>query len=180
MLLSMPGGAFPRFLTLASIALALASSSAACGGDDASAGSGGDDAGATSLSSIEDARAYNLTRINALRAQHGRAALRRDDGLDTFAQAASAQLAKDHRAHQYFKDKAATCGCGLQAENQGAADGWPAGPVQTQIDEILATMMAEGPGGGHYEAILGAKYTRLGVGLVDPGGSLYFTNDFGP
>ncbi|MDB4997325.1 MAG: hypothetical protein JWM74_4757 [Myxococcaceae bacterium] len=155
---------------------------AACGGDDAATTTSTDDGGGASTTdpaSIEDARAYNLTRINALRAAHGRAALVRDDALDTFAQAASTELAKDHSAHQYFKDKAAKCGCGVQAETQGAASGWPAAPVKTQIDQILDAMMKEGPGGGHYEAILGARYTRLGVGLVGPGGTLYFTNDFG-
>ena len=50
-------------------------------------------------------------------------------------------------------------------------------------DEILAAMWAEGPGTGaahgHYNNMVNAAFTGLGVGLVfDANGLLYFTNDF--
>ncbi len=48
------------------------------------------------------------------------------------------------------------------------------------IDAILASMYAEGPGGGHHDNMVDPKSTRLGVGLVVAGGSLSFTNDFSP
>jgi uncharacterized protein YkwD len=147
----------------------------------ADAGAGGDaapDAGA-GLSVLDDARLYNLTRINALRAAHGRGPLALDKTLDDFAQAASTELSIDHAGHQYFIGHASTCGCGALAENQGDPSGWNPAPVHQQIDQILSTMMAEGAGGGHYQNILLANATKLGVGIVNPGGVLFFTNDFG-
>ncbi len=39
-------------------------------------------------------------------------------------------------------------------------------------------MMDEGAGGGHQDNMLDAKMHRLGVGLVQDGDKLYFTNDF--
>ena len=61
----------------------------------------------------------------------------------------------------------------------GRADANPTRNEQRQIDQILASMMAEGPSGGHYGNLMNPKMTRLGVGLIEDGeGKLYFTNDF--
>ena len=152
------------------------------GGGDAGRASGNDSGVGTSSGdpALDDARRYNLERINALRGQKGRTALRLDDKLNAFAQAGSIELSQDHRAHANFSTNYATCGCDVQAENQGDPNGWTVAPIHDQIDQILALMMSEGPGGGHYENILGAQSTRLGVGIVNPGAQLYFTNDFGP
>jgi hypothetical protein len=126
----------------------------------------------------DEARQYTLSRINAIRAQNGRGALVLDSALNQFAQAGSVELSQDHRPHRHFMQQAESCGCDLRAENQGDPTGWMPGPVHTQIDQILQLMMSEGPGGGHYENILNARSRRLGVGIVNPGGALYFTNDF--
>lgn len=63
--------------------------------------------------------------------------------------------------------------------------GWPraaADPKQNterQIDQILASMMGEGPNGGHHRNMMNPKAKRVGVGLVDDGtGKLHLTNDF--
>src|SRR5512140_2125599 len=95
---------------------------------------------------LDDARRYNLDRINALRAQAGSPALVLDDALDAFAQSGSALLSQNHQPHAYFSANARTCGCGVQAENQGDPNGWAALPVHDQIDQILDLMMSEGPG----------------------------------
>jgi hypothetical protein len=58
--------------------------------------------------------------------------------------------------------------------------GWRPGPVGRQIDEILALMMDEGPGGGHHDDMLDPRWTRLGVGITNPGGEAYVTTDFAP
>lgn len=152
----------------------------ACASEDAAGG----DAGASDAASVDDpaldeARAYNLEKINALRASDGQPPLRLDDALNAFAQAASVELSMDHKPHRYFADHAGECKCSLFAEVQGDPSGWPASPVHQQIDQILEAMISEGPGGGHHDAILSPKATRLGVGLVHPGGELFFTNDFG-
>lgn len=90
----------------------------------------------------------------------------------------SEQLARDHRAHGHFDVEGARCGaCG---ENQGDPRGWRAEPVSKQIDEILGGMMAEGPGGGHHDNMLNPRWHRLGVGVVNPGQTMYFTTDFAP
>jgi hypothetical protein len=174
------------------LGVALAVASAACwtrdpdvlgGGGGGDGGTAADDAGGGTSSgdpALDDARRYNLERINALRDANGRAALHLDDRLNTFAQAGSVELSQDHRPHANFSTNYASCGCDVQAENQGDPSGWTVAPIHDQIDQILALMMSEGPGGGHYENILGAQSTRLGVGIVNPGAQLYFTNDFGP
>ena len=153
------------------------SSSGASGSSGSSSSSGSSGSGDPAL---DDARAYNLKRINDYRAKAGVPALALDDALDTFAQAASTELSTDHQPHQYFKDHAGSCDCGIMAENQGDWNGWTPGPVHGQIDDILALMMSEGPGGGHHDNIVSSRATRLGVGIVNPGGKMYFTNDFGP
>jgi uncharacterized protein YkwD len=152
-----------------------ASSSSGASGSSGTSGSSG-----SGDPTLDDARAYNLKRVNELRAQAGAAALSLDDALDTFAQAASTELSTDHDPHQYFKDHAATCGCGIMSENQGDSNGWTPGPVHQQIDDVLALMMSGGPGEGHHDNIVSPRVTRLGVGIVNPGGKMYFTNDFGP
>jgi uncharacterized protein YkwD len=155
---------------------------AACSSDSSSLNGGGGGSGGTSSGDpvLDDARAYNLSRINALRAQHGAAALHLDDALNAFAQQGSVELSQDHRPHANFSSNFGSCGCRVQAENQGDPNGWTQGPIHQQIDEILDLMMSEGPGGGHYDNIVNPKSTRLGVGIVNPGAKLYFTNDFGP
>ena len=159
------------------------SGSASSGGSSSgSADSGGSSSGGSSSGGdpvLDDARQYNLQRINALRAQNGRAPLALDDALDTFAQAASTELSQDHQPHQYFIKNAPTCGCGIMAENQGDPSGWQPGPIHDQIDQILELMMSGGPGEGHHDNILSASATRLGVGIVNPGARMFFTNDFG-
>jgi hypothetical protein len=128
---------------------------------------------------LDDARKHCLETINAYRAKAGVAPMALDDGLNTFAQAASQQLSVDHKPHAYFAANARSCTCRVGAENQGSPNGWPAGDPNTQIDQVLAAMMREGPGGGHHDNIVSARYKRLGVGLVGLGSRLYFTNDFG-
>jgi uncharacterized protein YkwD len=155
------------------------SSSSGDGGGSSSSGASGT-SGTSGDPVLDDARAYNLKRINELRAQNGVGALVLDEGLNTFAQAASTELSTDHLPHEYFKQHAASCPCQLMSENQGDWNGWTPGPVHQQIDDVLALMMSGGPGEGHHDNIVSPQVTRLGVGIVNPGGKMYFTNDFGP
>ncbi len=132
---------------------------------------------------------YNLDRINAYRQAAGVPPLVLDAQLTTFARQGSTQLMRDHVPHAHF----AQAGDSLwhqgfrngAAENQGANTGWPRAASDAtqnekrQIDEILAAMMREGPGGGHHDSILNPKLKRLGTGLAEDGeGKLYLTNDF--
>jgi len=132
---------------------------------------------------------YNLDRVNALRQAAGVPPLVLDAQLTAFAREGTAQLMRDHVPHAHFAQAGNSLwGRGFQgnaAENQGANTGWPraasdpAQNEQRQIDDILASMMREGPGGGHHDSILNPKLKRLGVGLAeDSEGKLYLTNDF--
>lgn len=132
---------------------------------------------------------YNLDRINAYRRAAGVAPLVMDPQLSAFAREGNARLMRDHVPHGHFSSQ----GGGLfsrgfsagAAENQGSPSGWPrmaSDPNENrrrQIDDILASMMREGPGGGHHDNMLNPKMKRVGIALAeDSGGRLYLTNDF--
>ena len=132
---------------------------------------------------------YNLDRINALRRSAGLPPLVLDAQLTAFAREGTAELMRDHVPHAHFAHAGNSLWTrgfvGNAAENQGADTGWPraaddrARNEQQQIDQILASMMREGPGGGHHDNILDPRAKRLGVGLAeDSEGKLYLTNDF--
>ena len=129
---------------------------------------------------------YNLDLVNQYRAKHGRAALLYDAKISAFALEGSKQYSRDHHPHAHFAAQSEGApGFGTHsAENQGDPNGVP--PMdddamasgKKQIAALLKIMMDEGPGGGHYENMLSAKYRRIGIGLHSPGGRLYLTNDF--
>ena len=129
---------------------------------------------------------YNVDLLNAYRAKAGVGPLLYDAKISAFALDGSKQLARDHEAHAHFAASAAGApGFGSRsAENQGdpsgvrAMDADPVTSGKKQIAILLEIMMNEGPGGGHYDNILNAKYRRVGVGLHESAGRLYLTNDF--
>ena len=129
---------------------------------------------------------YNVDRVNAYRAQKGLPALLYDAKISAFARRGSEQLSRDHTAHAHFAAKAQGApGFGSRAaENQGdpggvpSLDPDPARNGRQQIDIMLKLMMDEGPGGGHYDNMMNARFRRIGIGLFYAGGKLYMTNDF--
>ena len=129
---------------------------------------------------------YNVDRVNAYRAAKGLAPLLYDAKISAFARRGSEQLARDHVAHAHFAANAQGApGFGSRAaENQGdprgvpALDSEPRKNGQKQIDVMLKLMMDEGPGGGHYDNMMNARFRRIGIGLFYAGGKLYMTNDF--
>ena len=129
---------------------------------------------------------YNVDRVNAYRAQKGLPALLYDAKISAFARRGSEQLARDHTAHAHFAANAKGApGFGSRAaENQGdprgvpALDGDSTKSGKKQIDIMLKLMMDEGPGGGHYDNMMNARFRRIGIGLFYASGKLYMTNDF--
>lgn len=129
---------------------------------------------------------YNVERVNAYRAQKGLPPLLYDAKISAFARRGSEQLARDHTPHAHFAANAKGApGFGSRsAENQGDPGGVPALDADAaknghkQIDIMLKLMMDEGPGGGHYDNMMNARFRRIGIGLFYAGGKLYMTNDF--
>ncbi|HZS41859.1 MAG TPA: CAP domain-containing protein [Polyangia bacterium] len=130
---------------------------------------------------------HNLDVLNQYRAQQSppAAALALDDQLSSFALTGSQQLMATNVPHQHFKTASAsgaiwTSGfCNTAGENQ--APGWPASSDSVElgsIDDVLAQMMAEGPGGGHHDNIVSTDFARVGIALVVQNGQLWLTNDF--
>jgi hypothetical protein len=129
---------------------------------------------------------FNLDRLNEYRARNGAPPLLYDAKISAFALAGSKALAHDHVPHAHFRAHAdGAPGFGPRsAENQGDPEGVPPlapdaiGSGKKQIAEMLKLMFDEGPGGGHYESMMSLKYTRVGVGVFESGGTLFLTNDF--
>jgi uncharacterized protein YkwD len=171
------------------------SSGGDAGTGDASGGGGsggGTDAG--SASPFDPFQQHNLDEINQYRATLSLRPLVLDQTLSAFALAGSQELTQDHTPHQHFVD-ASNAGTlwssgftSSAGENQGDPNGWPqasSNPTTnelTQIDQIQKAMFDEGPGTGeahgHYENMMSATFTRVGIGLIEVGGMLYLTNDF--
>lgn len=125
----------------------------------------------------DEAREYTLEYINGVRRLNGAGPIVLDAELTAFAQAGSVELSQDHRIHQHMADHGSELGTRC-AENQGDPNGWRPARLEDQIAEILGGMMREGPGGGHHDNILRPEWRRLGVGIVNHGGRMYFTTDF--
>ena len=156
---------------------------------------GGDDPTPTPTTAVSAGEiAYNLTQLNAIRQSRGLPLFTQDAQLDAFANDAAQHLADTNQPHGWFQQHAAagtlfSGGHGFQsraAENQGAETGWPVGPTEQQIDQILDAMMLEetqyppgDPRRGHFETIVDPGLTRVGIGLrKDALGRLFFSNEF--
>jgi uncharacterized protein YkwD len=145
---------------------------------------------AVSADGFDQFQHHNLDVVNMYRAMKSVAPLVLDAKLSTFALAGSQELSQDHTAHQHFITASNnmtiwSSGFTSQAgENQGDPNGWrvvsqdPTTNEMTQIDQIQQAMFNEGPSGGHYQNIMNAQFTRVGVGLLEVSGKLYLTNDF--
>jgi uncharacterized protein YkwD len=129
---------------------------------------------------------YNVERINAYRAGGGVGPVLYDAKISAFARAGSERLAQDHDPHANFREHVdGAAGFGSRsAENQGDPSGVQALDTDAlksgkkQIDTMLRLMMDEGPGGGHHDNMMNARFRRVGVGLAYAGGRMYLTNDF--
>jgi hypothetical protein len=151
---------------------------AGCNAGGASSGDGGSPAGDQFVQ-------RNLDDLNMYRSQNGAAPLALDAQLTSFAAAGSADLQSTGVPHAHFMAASSsgalwTSGfCHTAGENQ--APSWPASSDAVElnsIDTVLAQMMAEGPGGGHHDNIVGTQFTRVGIALLVQNGKLWLTNDF--
>jgi uncharacterized protein YkwD len=100
--------------------------------------------------------------VNHYRATIGRSPLARSANLEAFAAKAAANDGRAHVGHQYFRR---TNGGGVsRAEN--AIPWWPLSSftVREALEQGLAMMWKEGPGGGHYRNMTW-RYSEIGCGI---------------
>jgi hypothetical protein len=167
-------------VTRALVALVALAVAAGCNGALGSLDDGGDDGGNPQTSSSD--REFCAQETNRLRALAGKPALARSSALEAFATAAAEADTKAMRAHGHFVD---TQGGGVAfAENAcpswlGWNLGTGGGTVRGTITACLQAFYDEGPGGGHYDNLMGG-YGSVGCGLYQTiGGGLTIVQDFG-
>jgi len=121
--------------------------------------------------------AYCVSLINEYRAQKGLGALLRSDSLEEFAATGAQYDAARNTAHAHFSAEAHYTL--TDAENE--IPGWRLSArrtVRSVIEEGTRMMWNEGPGGGHYENIVG-NHTRCGCGYyITVDSALWVVQDF--
>ncbi len=146
----------------------------ACTGDvDSGGGGGGPDASAATTDLV-----FCVDETNRLRAIQGKPALTHSDALEAFANEGAQYDTQMQSAHAHFK---ATNGGGISfAENECPSFlGWRVmGDVRNTIAQCLQAFYDEGPGGGHYENMMG-NYGTLGCGVYLQGSGITITQDYG-
>ena len=116
------------------------------------------------------ARDMCVARINQYRQQRGVAPLARETQGEPCADEESGLDGRSNTAHGSFGH------CGERA--QDACPNYP-GPVEQGLMQCLDQMLAEGPGGGHYDNMMNAKYTRAFCGFAAlSGGRYWMIQDF--
>lgn len=117
---------------------------------------------------------FCVTETNRYRASLGLPGLTRSSALEAYAATGAHDDGLAHAGHQHFRS---TNGGGLaRAENE--MPWWPSSySVHAVIQQGLAMMWAEGPGGGHYENIRG-PYAELGCGVFINGPEITVVQDF--
>lgn len=136
-------------------------------------GAGGGDGGLLPEMSSEERQLLDL--MNQDRAQSGRncGELEWNEGAARVAQRWAEHMAQSGMFHNpNFYEEIAGEGVNLTTAGENIA--W-AGSVQEAEDMF----MSEGPGGGHYEAILSCDYSAVGVGVAQDGnGMVMVVQDF--
>jgi len=128
-----------------------------------------------------DDLAFCVAEVNRYRTRHGKPPLRRSTELEAYAATGARYDTAARRAHKHFGDT--RDGNLAFAENECLSfQGWSlqfaGGSVRQALTKCLRAFYDEGPGGGHYENMMG-KYRTLGCGMYVAGGGVSITVDFG-
>jgi uncharacterized protein YkwD len=118
-----------------------------------------------------------VNAINGYRQGAGRSPLVRDATLEKYAADAAGHDAKAKQPHHFGRSTNFGNGLAL-AENE--IPRWPLDSydsVSEIIETGLAEMWKEGPGGGHYQNIVG-EYTRVGCGIYVAGNEVTVVQAF--
>jgi hypothetical protein len=152
---------------------ATGTSSSGTSGGDATGTSSGDTTGTSGVTApTNDGSAADIcvSKINQLRATKGLSPLARWSATEACADGEAASDGSTKAAHGAFGK------CGEVAQNE--CPGWPA-PATTTIPKCLQQMWAEGPGGGHYDAMTSRLYTKVACGFgTAPDGSIWAVQNF--
>jgi len=138
---------------------------------------GTDDDGMTGGSS--PAQMLCVSETNRYRAMNGKPALAYSRELEVYA-TEGAQVDFASSPHDHFST---TSGGGIAfAENECPQQGnWRVPPgvdVTDVVRECIKAFYDEGPGGGHFENMMG-PYATIGCGLYESGGRITIVQDFG-
>jgi hypothetical protein len=162
-------------LGLAGVLGVLGLLSQGCGGANMGGPGGGDDDAAAATTDLE----FCAAETNRYRAMVGKPALARSQAIEAYAAEGATQDTASMKAHGHF---IATQGGGIAfAENACPAWlGWNLqGTVRATVAACLAAFYSEGPGGGHYENMIG-DYGSVGCGWhLTSGGAITIVQDFG-
>jgi len=124
-----------------------------------------------------DELAFCVEETNRYRKRAGKPLLTRSSELEAFAAAGAAVDAKAKQAHRHFSHVAYPHPYREMGENE--IPWWPErqhGSVRDIIKFGLAGMWDEGPGGGHYENLVG-NFTRVGCGIHVADGAVTVVQD---
>ncbi len=141
---------------------------ASCGGDDG----GGDPV-------AQSARQVCLDMTNQFRAGAGRPPVVQSAALEAYAdEGAAYDFHNPDPPHAHFRN---TNGGGIAfAENQ--CPQWPlsfaGGDLNMLVAQCMQAFFDEGPGGGHYDNMMG-NYGTLGCGLYQESGMVTIIQDYG-
>jgi len=136
---------------------------------------------AARLAQRDDDLAFCVAETNRYRVRHGKPPLRRSTELEAYADTGARYDTAARRAHKHFDD---TRGGNLAfAENSclsfyGWSLAYAGGSVRRALSKCLRAFYAEGPGGGHFENMLG-EYSTVGCGVYVAGGGVSIVQDFG-
>ena len=120
---------------------------------------------------------FCVDSINQLRARVGKPALAHSSTLDAYGQKSATNDGQSGLAHEYYRSNN---GGGVSlAENEVIA--WSLTEFHSVQGVITASdddlFWAEGPGGGHYQNIVG-PYTQAGCGVYVNGQAVTVTTEF--
>jgi uncharacterized protein YkwD len=122
---------------------------------------------------------FCVAETNRFRAQAGQPAVARAEALEAFATEGAREDHESATPHGHFQ----RTGGGGVAFAENACPGWLGwnvqGTVQATIANCLAAFFSEGPGGGHYDNMMG-PYATVGCGwYIDANDSITIVQNFG-
>jgi len=149
------------------------------GGSGSGTGSGSGSGSGSGMTGGDAAHAACIDTTNMYRAMNGKPAMTRSAALEAYADA-GAEHDFSTSPHDHFSS---TGGGGIAfAENECPAQlGWtlsPGGDMVGLVEQCMQAFYSEGPGGGHYENMMG-NYSKIGCGIYQSGNGVTIVQDLG-